>query len=430
MSNRRISVVDCASGHVACGVFSQGKEGGLTLEKFVLKPCVFDPADDTQSGPRMAAALREAVEQCGISKEALISVPGYQTLTKFIKVPSVDEARRAKIIQFEAQQNIPYPLDEVVWDYLTIADDQLETEVMLAAVKTDEMESLCEAVRQTGTVPLSVLPSALALYQSFRHNYPEVSETALVVNIGARSTNLLFVENGRFFVRTISLSGSNITESVAAEVKHDFEQAETLKISVLSGRSELSESSPARTAVLNAAQSFLGRLHLEITRSIVNYRRQSATGQPTAVYLTGGGSLLPDIENALSEKLKLPVSRFDTFKNVGIAEEASNARQVAAVLADMVGLAAQKCAPAGKRLSLLPPALANAMRFARQQPFLLAAAVVLVAALALPIAHFLQKSAAIDAESELVSQEIAPLMALKRANDRNLRERLTKRKNP
>ncbi|MDR1789211.1 MAG: pilus assembly protein PilM [Opitutaceae bacterium] len=415
MSNQRISVVDCASGHAACGVFSREASGALTLEKLAFKPFAADPLAEGSWEAALPEALEAAVREAGVSGPVVISVPGHQTLTKFIKIPSVDEARRGKIIQFEAQQNIPYPLNEVVWDYLAIADDQTETETMLAAVKTDVMEAVCAAVRRAGASPVAVLPTTLSLLRSFRENYPDAADPTLVVNIGARSTNLLFAEGGRFFIRTLSLSGDNVSSQIAAEVKHDFAAAETLKISVLSGRSDLPETSPARLAVLNAVQSFAGRLHLEITRSVVGYRRQGGS-QPARVLLTGGGSLPPGLGETLSAKLKLPVERFDPLRKVALAPGAADARQSADSLADLVGLAARRQAPGGRRFTLLPPSVAGELRFAARRPFLFAAAVCLVAALALPVWSLARRAAAVESETRAVAGRLAEPRRVNKAN--------------
>ncbi len=419
MSSPRVFAVDSGAGHVACGVFASAKNGRLVLEQFALESFNPDASLEAQWTELVAQSLAAADRRAGASGAAVLSVPGHLTLTKFVKTPAVDKAKRDKVIQFEAQQNIPYPLAEVVWDYQTISDDSLDLEVMLAAVKLDVVESLCNSVREAGVSPSAVLPATIALYRSFKYNYPDVSGTSLVVNIGARSTNLLFIDGDRFFIRTIALAGNSVTQSIADELKQEFSHAEGLKLQILGGTSDLPENSPARTTVMHAAQSFVGRLHMEITRSTVNYRRQSGAEQPAAIYITGGGSLVPDLVKTLADKLKARVEPFDPLRNVEVSPAAAAARDYSAVLADLVGLAVGSAATE-KPFTLLPPAIGRAMAFRKQQPFYVAAVALLALSLASPIIYFHQRASVAADEARALEARLQPLRALRDANTANL----------
>ena len=412
MSSPRVLAVDCGAGHVACGVFNSTKNGGLVLENFALEAFNSDVALEAQWSALVGQSVAAAANRSGSSGPAILSIPGHLTLTKFVKTPAIDKAKRAQVIQFEAQQNIPYPLPEVVWDYQVVGDDGLDLEVMLAAVKMDVTESLCDSVREHKLSPVAITPSTLALYRAFKYNYPEVVGSTLLVNIGARSTNLLFIDGNRFFIRTIALAGNSVTQTIADEVKQDFAHAESLKLQVLGGHSDLPESSPARAAVLSAANSFIGRLHLEITRSTVNYRRQSGAEQPVAIYLTGGGSQVPALVANLAEKIKIHVEHFDPLRKVEVAPGATLARNSAAHLADLVGLAVAQ-AKTEKAFTLLPRALVEALAFRKQQPFFVAAAALVVAALIVPIFHFNQRVELATQQTRQVEALIKPLRTLR-----------------
>ncbi|HTJ78222.1 MAG TPA: pilus assembly protein PilM [Rariglobus sp.] len=428
MSSPRVLAVDSGAGHVACGVFASAKAGRLVLEQFALDSFNPDAAMEAQWPELVASSLGSLVKQSNLSGPAVLCVPGHHTLTKFVKTPAVEKSKRAKVVQFEAQQNIPYPLGEVVWDYLAVSEDGLDLEVMLAAVKLDVMDALCAAVDGTGVAVKSISPSALALYRSFKYNYPEISEPVLVVNIGARSTNLLFIDDKRFFVRTIAQAGNSVTQIIADELKQDFAHAESLKVDVLGGRSDLPEASPGRAAVLNAAHTFASRLHLEITRSTVNYRRQSGAEQPTCIYLTGGGSLIPDIIPTLAEKLKIKVERFDALRNVEISPAAAGAREHVAVLADLVGLATRLADKNEPAFTLLPPALVQGIAFAKQQPFYVGAAAMVAVALVLPIWGLNRRAEVASHQSKILEAQMQPLRQLKSANLANLEKIETTKK--
>ena len=424
MRSPRVLAVDIGAGHVACGVFAVGAAGRLVLQQVSVEPHSSDPSHESRWSTEIAQSLGAIVARDKLGGVASLAVPGHLALTKFIKTPSIDAAKRGKIIAFEAAENIPYPLNEVVWDHLVVADDGFDLEVMLTAVKFDAMQALCVAADSAGFVVERAMPAGLALHHAFRYNYPEVVECAVVVNVGARSTNLLFVEGERFYVRTLALAGNSVTQTIAEELRIDFSQAETLKVQVLGGHSDLPPSSPSRAAVQRAATAFAARLQLEVTRSTLNHRRQSGGSAPTAVYLTGGGSLIAELPATLAEKLKLRVERYESLRRVDLSANAraAGADAVAQVLADLVGLATCLAVKKEPEASLLPPAITEAIAFRKRQPLFLAAAALAVIALAPPIYYFHQLATAAQEKVSQVDSQLMPLRAVQTRNDDNLRQ--------
>jgi len=408
MASSRVLAVDCGAGHVACGVFSAAKGGRLTLEHFALESFNPNAELEPQWNTFLTDALAPHLQREKLGGAATVTLPGHLVLTKFVKTAAVEKAKRAKAILAEAEQNIPYSLDEVVWDHQVIAESDLDLELVFTAAKLDVANGLCAAMTGIGAAPTSLSTSVFALHRAFRYNYPEACESALIISIGARSTHLLFLDKKKFFARSIVLAGNTITQAVAEEIKQDFTQAEALKLQVLGGQSELGDASPARQAVDNAAKSFVSKLQIEITRSTVNYRRQSGAEQPARIFVTGGGSLIPNLIPILAEKLKIPVERFDPLRNVDLAAGASAARERSAVLADLVGLAT-RLVDTQPALDLLPPEIRERLGFRRQQPFYVAAAAIVVLALALPVWGYHQAAeAAVDGNSRL-DNELSPL---------------------
>lgn len=419
MSLPRVLAVDCGAGHLVCGLLSSDKAGRLQLEKLALDAFNPDASLEEEWTSMIAQALAETARREKFSGSAAVGLPGHHILGKFIKIPTVEESKRAKIVQFEAQQNIPYSLDEVIWDYEVVAEPGLDLELMLAAAKTEVVEGACAALAASKLSVVSVTPSSVAVTRCFRHNYPEVVGSAIIADIGARSTNLIFVDAERFFVRTIPLAGNTLTQAIAEEIKNDFTHAESLKVQILNGESDLPEASPVRLAVRHAVASFVSKLHLELTRSIVNYRRQSGAEQPAALYLTGGGSVLAELPAQLHEKLKMTVERLDPFRNITIGPGAAQAAELAPVLASLVGLAVPP-PRARKTINLLPQAIATKLAFTKRQPALLAAAA-LVAASLVPL--LIQSSRALSAarlQVEEVNKGILPLQAVESKIRENL----------
>ena len=424
MRSPRVLAVDIGASHVACGVFTAGATGRLVLQQFALEAHSSDATHEARWGTDIAQSLGAVAARTKLGGSASLAVPGHLALTKFIKTPSLAKEKRVKIIAFEAAENIPYPLDEVVWDHLVVADDEFDLEVMLAAAKFEAMQTLCGAADSAGFPADRAVPAGLALRHAFRYNYPEVVESVIVINIGARSTNLLFCEGDRFYLRTIPLAGNAVTQAIVDELRIDFSQAETLKVQVLSGHSDLPAASPSRAAVQRAAAAFITKLGLEVTRSAVNVRRHTGGEAPVALYLTGGGSLINELPAVLGEKLKVPAHRYEALRNVEISgnARAAGAESSPALLADLVGLATQLVVKKETEASLLPPSVTEAIAFRKQQPIYVLAAVLGVLALVPPIVYFHQVASDRIEHVSRVDGQLMPLRAIQTRNEDNVRQ--------
>lgn len=423
MRSPRVLALDLGASHAALGQFGVSATGRLVLQRFTSELQDSDPAHESRWTEHTAQALGAIAAREKLNGACALVVPGHLALTKFVKTPALDPAKRAQSLAFEASQHIPYPLAEVVWDHLVIADDGFDLEVMLAAAKFDALQGLCAAADAAGFAPERATPSSLALRAAFRYSYPDAPASALVINIGARSTNLLFLDGERFYIRTFPLAGNAVTAAVAEELQIDFAAADALKISVLSGRSELNEASPARAAVQRAAAGFIGRLHLELNRSVINHRRQTGAPQPAAVYVTGGGSLIADLPATLAERLKLPFERYDVLRGVEVSADAraAGAESLAPLLADLVGLAVPLVQPVAD-VTLLPPAITAALAFRKRQPLYLAAAVLAAAALVPPILYFHARAGRAAAQVAQTEDQLRPLRSVEARNNQSLNQ--------
>ena len=418
----RIIAVDVGAGHVAGGVFTADAAGQPALREFASETLPSDPSLEPHWVGHVAQALAAVAARLKCRAPVMLAVPGHLVLTKFVKTPAVAPATRGKIIRFEASQNIPYPLGEVGWTHEVVADDGLDLEIMLAAVKREAMEELCAAADSAGFRIARARPAGLALCQAFRVNYPGTAGTVLVADIGARSTQLIVIEAGRFFARTLALGGNAITAAVAGELQLDFARAELVKISVLAGHPDRPADGPARAAVQRAVENFTGRLQIEITRSLVSYGRPSVRVPPSSVYLTGGGSLIPKLPAVLAEKFQLPVGRYDPRRNVTLSARALAGGADASMhrLALLVGLAAPAAAGTEADNGLLPPAIREVQAFRRRQPFFLGAAALLALALLPPIWHYHRQAAADTRHAEGIQAQLQPMQAMARRNADNL----------
>src|SRR5688500_12315240 len=158
------------------------------------------------------------------------AIASQSVFTRFVKLPSVGEEQVDQIVTFEAQQNVPYPIDEVVWDYqLVDSGEAAQVEVVIVAVKADLLDDINDAVEQAGLKTILVDVAPMALYNAFRYNYSDVQGCSLIIDIGSRTTNLIFIEPHKVFSRSIPNGGSTITQQIAKEFNEPFQTAEERK---------------------------------------------------------------------------------------------------------------------------------------------------------------------------------------------------------
>ena len=420
----RVVAMDCGASRHALAAFSARPDGSLVLEDSAFFP---HTGGDGVGTPWIRSAV-EALQSPGIVRRfagpLFISPPSHETLVKFLKIPQVDDAKRAKVIQFEAQQNIPYPLNEVVWSSEPVFDDVQEFEIALVAAKRELMEELCGSVRRAGAMPARIEPASLALHRAFRHNYPDIGGSILLVDIGARMTELVFTNPSRFFVRSVAVGGNTFTQAFADELGQTFDEAEVTKVRILSGQAVPTECSPVAVAFEKAALALANKLSLEITRATVSVRRHTGGDAPAFVYLTGGGSQIGSLQPLLAEKLRMQVEWFDPFRRVTAANPAA-AEAHMHQLCGLIGIAVgamdedRQSRPGG--IDLLPPQVRKATEVRRRQPLFLASAVLASAALAMPAIHYRSEATALKREVEAIDSLLARPRAIQARNRESLR---------
>lgn len=412
MSSTKTLVVNCGASHVSASRFSVNGNT-LVLEDFQALELDYDLSIEDEWLHATATAVKSLVGE-GYRGQATVIAPGYQLLTKTIKVPHVDASKQQQIIAFEAQQNIPYPLSEVVWDNQVIADDGVETEVLLIAIKSDLINRFCQSLGRQGVNPGSVQASSILDHNAYRLCHGNDGGDTLLINIGARASNLLFITSDGFFIRNIALGGNALTQSLADSLGKSFREAEEIKTAFFGGKTSYDADHPSVQILQSNAQVFQKRLSQEITRSIVNFRRQKGAGAPARVLLTGRGALLPGLPEYLSEMQKVDVGYFDPFETVEIgsgvdAAELDNHRYN---LSESVGEAARMLLDDAVSIDLLPHSLASEMAFAKKKPFLIAAAAMLAAATVPPTLYFFQSSGTLDKEAQALEARVPGLRSL------------------
>jgi type IV pilus assembly protein PilM len=365
--------------------------------------------DDAWLGA-VGVALHTLHHQHKFSGNASFIIPGNQLLTKTIRIPHVEENKQAQIIAFEAQQNIPYPLHEVVWDSQVVGDDGIETEVLFIACKSDIIDEFCGEVARAGFLVDTINAATVLDYNAIQFAYPTLDEDVLLINIGARSTNLLFKNPDGFFIRNIQLGGNSLTQNIADKIGKPFAKAEEVKHKFFSGELDYSNDDSGAKLLTSCSDSFMRRMGQEITRSIVNYRRQKGAAAPKRILLCGRGALLEGLSEQLSTSQKVGVEFFDPLQNVTLNSEfASDSTSLRLEISEIIGAAVQHMVADSAGVNLLPDEVQREMEFGSKKPYLIAAAICLALAPWLVFFGHKQLGSAYEKAVEATEAQIAPL---------------------
>lgn len=417
---QRILALDIGASSIKLGEFSIQKSGGLELMNFGVGSLQVDPQADQDRIPQIITTIKELMQERGIKPgPVLLSVSGQSVFSRFVKLPPVDKEKVYQIILYEAQQNVPFPIQEVVWDYQLIGRGEGELDVMLAAIKADIIVQLTDAVEQAGLQTDMVDVAPMALYNAVRFNYSDTQGCTLVVDIGARSTDLIFLEAGRVFIRSVPVAGNAITQQIMREFDLGFEDAEEMKRAhafVAFGGAYEEPKSEVADKVSKIVRNVMTRMHAEIDRSIKFYRSQQSGQAPSLVLLAGGTSVIPYTDSFLKDKLKVEVDYLNPFINVPVSPKI-NAEEIgryAHELSQLVGLALRKAHACPIEINLLPPKVLQEKTFRRKQPLLIGAALALVLMLAVWALFYIRMAGMGRQNLERVERRVAELESMAR----------------
>lgn len=380
----RILTLDIGSSKALLAEFSV-HGGKPTLLKFVTGKLPVE-GDDVGSTERLSVVLRQLMAEGGFKPAPLyVALPGQSVFPRFVKLPPVSKDKIGEMARAEAEQNIPFPLDEVVWDYQVVGDNAgVELDAVILAVKEDNVRAMGEAIAAMGLEPAVVDAAPAALYNAAKYCGAGQDGCTMVLDIGFRSTGLVFIEGDKVFTRNISVAGLSITQEIQKNLNCTFQEAETTKLQsgmvALGGTYAITDDERA-DRLSKIIRNIVTRLHAEVTRSINFYRSQQGGTAPTKLLLTGSCSLLPYMDQFFADKLQIPVEFFNPFEIVavdpGAGLDLETANQIVQ-LGNVVGLALRHAGSAPLAINLLPRAVVARKAFRRRVPFFVLSAVAML----------------------------------------------------
>jgi len=415
-SPKKTLVLDLGMQSLRIAEFASTKSGGLKLLRGTRRELMIDPTLDTSRPDQIRLALEDILKDWKITRSDVVCVlPSHTVFTRVVplEVPGGSSGQVTAVIDFEAQQNIPFPLEEVVWDYVVMGNTPSgAVNVVFVAVKTDLLESLCDSVTSAGLNINSVLVAPLALYDAFLHVSPaSSSETTLLLDIGSRTSNMIISEEGSFFSRSIPSGGLAVTSAIAKDIHAELDEAEKLKIqrgSVALGAGFEQAIDPVEANIARIARQTLLKTQADISRSLSYYRSNLGGNEPTVILLTGGMASLPYLAEFFNEKLQKKTSFFNPMEGIEFAESAhsfleSNPNN----LGELVGGAMVLTSSPRTKINLLPPSLSKKRAFAKRFPYLAFAVLFFLASLGALYGFALQATSLTRSTTAIIDSQIA-----------------------
>lgn len=413
MASNRMLALNVGASQITLAEFKVVSGQAPVLLQYGTAPLGIDPDTDADPSGYVIAALKDLAKAKGIRPAPLaMTISGQSVFPRFVKLPAVSKDKLREMVRYEAEQNAPFPVDEIVWDYQLIGESSDgEQNAMIVAARTENVVSMTSCVAAAGFEPDLVDVAPLSLYNTLRFNYPDLEGCTMALDIGSRSTNLVFVEEGKVFYRSIPVAGNTITQEIAKTLGVSFAEAEKIKREhgfVALGGNYASEDELA-DRVSKVIRNVVTRLHAEVNRSINFYRSQQGGSVPSRVFLTGGSSIVAHMDTFFREKLKVDVDFLNPFVFVSIGGQV-NADRVAEdfyELGEVVGLAIRKSHSSFVGINLMPPNLVEKKTFRKKIPYLGIASVALITASALFWYTGTQRAAFAEEEAEVAKKAMA-----------------------
>ena len=376
------------AGTLRAAEFEPTAEGGVRLLRFGVKPMGLEGSSERARPKAMEKAAQELWNEAGFTAtRGLVAAPGFQVLSKPIRLPAIDKTKVAQLIKFEAQQNIPFPLEEAAWDHYTMGVAKSgEVEVLLSALKSEVADGMIKVAKAQGVNVEVVDTAQAALVHAFRFNYGDLEGCSVVLDIGAKTTHALFFEGEKFFIRTINIGANSITQEFATETKMRFSEAEAIKLQkglVGLGGAYAESEDPHEAALSKIARQVMTRLHVQVNQTLQFWQKQQGGSNPVRVFLHGGAAIMPYLPEFLAEKLQMPIEYFNPFIGVEIDQDTVDVAELEKVghtFGRIVGLAIREVANCPLEMNLMPGTARIQQDVNRKKPYFYGAAACLTAA--------------------------------------------------
>jgi type IV pilus assembly protein PilM len=294
----------------------------------------------------VAEAIRRVFEtnKAFKAKEVCASLSGNAVIVKKITLPVMTETELDESIYWEAEQYIPFDIQDVSLDYQILdpgtgPDSRGSMDVLLVAAKKEKIGDYTSVIAQAGRTPVIVDVDAFALQNAFEVNYGlEPDRVVVLLNAGASAININILRGDQsVFTRDISMGGNAYTEAVQKELDLPFESAEQLKKGIPVDGATFEEAQPVLHAITE-------NVLLEIQKTFDFFKATASSEHIDRIMLSGGASRVDGFREMLQERFSAPVEDFDPFRAViwDARKLGADAVDLAPTAAVAVGLALRR----------------------------------------------------------------------------------------
>ncbi|MCC6493024.1 MAG: type IV pilus assembly protein PilM [Pirellulales bacterium] len=387
-----IDIGQCALKALQCRPHE--KEQRLVVEAFDF---IEYPKILTQPEAEPAELIREALATFLSRNEVAgdtvaISVAGQSGLARFIKLPPVEAKKIPDIVKYEARQQIPFSLDDVVWDYqqLTGGSEEdgfaLEPEVGLFAMKRDQVARALAPLEEAGIEVDIIQLAPLAVYnyvcfdrfddlRSKPYDPAKPPASTVVISLGTDTTDLVVTNGYRVWQRNIPIGGNHFTRALSKELKLTFVKAEHLK------RNATQADDPK--AVFQAMRPVFSDLLAEIQRSLGYFQSLDKAAHIGEVIALGNAMKLPGLQRYLAQNLEQDVRPIEEFNRLTLGSASGNAQFKENVLSfgTAYGLCVQALGKSELKTNLLPEEIVRRRMVRAKKPWAVAGVAAVLAGL-------------------------------------------------
>lgn len=321
LNAKKVLGLDIGSGSIKLAELSASKKG-YVLESFAIAPT---PPNSIAGGEildtvTLSEAVRSLLGDLKSKRNNIVTgIWGTAVIIKKVSLPKMEANLVAEQIKWEAEQYIPFDINDINMDYHIFKKPNPNPEIMdvlLVAAKKDFIFKFAEVVETAEKHCVILDVEAFALANCFFQNYGDSSnEIATILNVGSSFSNFVVIQSGEvLFCRDVPVGGVSYTNEISRNMGISFEEAEALKISAASGQ----ETPPEIQSILTATHDGVAE---EIRRTFDFYTATGAESAVQKVYVCGGGSRTPGLVEGLGASLQLPVEYLNAFTNIGYSKK-------------------------------------------------------------------------------------------------------------
>ncbi|MCZ6726630.1 MAG: type IV pilus assembly protein PilM [Acidobacteria bacterium] len=338
--------LDIGSSSIKLVELKARKNGEYVLQRVGVEPLSQEAIVDgsIMDSSLVVDAITKLTAETGVrGTNYATSVSGHSVIIKKIQIPPMSQEELAESIQWEAEQYIPFDINDVRLDYLVLSDGDFgaeSMEVLLVAVKRDKVNDYVSVITQSGKTAAVVDLDAFAVQNAYELNYDiPTSQVVALVNMGAAVTTINILARGQtVFWRDLSIGGNDFTEALQREYSLSFDQAERVKRG-----EQVDGCSPAEARpVLDAVSADVAA---EVQKTFDFFAATAAEDNVSQLVLSGGCSLTPNLQQVLKEQFGVPIEFIDPLRRIEYSESNFDGqwlRSIAPTLSVAVGLALRR----------------------------------------------------------------------------------------